>query len=173
METFSALLALCVGNSPVNSAHKGQWRGAFMFFLDRLNGWVNNREASDLRRHRAYYDVIVILMFIFSFCRAAGGWVTDFPGENILHTEQTKTGIAWSVWISIGYIECSVRKRRYKIYNQGKRHILYCSTYVIDYKIESINAKLGRQSVIDTSLDALSLWNILEDSHWGASQFGC
>ena len=27
MEIFSALLALCAGNSPVNSPHKGQWRG--------------------------------------------------------------------------------------------------------------------------------------------------
>ena len=49
METFSALLALCVGNSPVpvNSPHKGQWRGAVMFSLicARINGWVNNREA--------------------------------------------------------------------------------------------------------------------------------
>ena len=40
METFSALLALCAGNSPVpvNSPHKGQWRGALMFFFYlRLN----------------------------------------------------------------------------------------------------------------------------------------
>ena len=35
METFSALLALCVGNhwSPENSPHKGQWRRALMFSL--------------------------------------------------------------------------------------------------------------------------------------------
>ena len=35
METFSALLALCAGNSPVpvNSTHKGLWRGALMFSL--------------------------------------------------------------------------------------------------------------------------------------------
>ena len=25
-----------------------------------INGWVNNRDAGDLRRYRAYYDVIVI-----------------------------------------------------------------------------------------------------------------
>ena len=33
METFSALLAICAGNSPVSGefpAHKGQWRGALM-----------------------------------------------------------------------------------------------------------------------------------------------
>ena len=64
METFSASLALCAGNSPVpvNSPHRGQWRGALMFSLICvwLNGWVNNREAGDLRRHRGHYDVIVM-----------------------------------------------------------------------------------------------------------------
>ena len=62
METFSALLAICAGNSPVNSAHKGQWRGALMFSLICvwINGWVNNREAGDLRRCRSHYDVTVM-----------------------------------------------------------------------------------------------------------------
>ena len=59
-----ALLALCAENSPVpvNSPHKGQWRGALMFSLicTWINAWVNNREAGDLRRHRAHYDVIVM-----------------------------------------------------------------------------------------------------------------
>ena len=38
---------------PVNSRHKGQWRGALMFSLicAWINGGVNNREAGDLRRH--------------------------------------------------------------------------------------------------------------------------
>ena len=32
-----------------------------VFFDLRLNnGWVNNREAGDLRRHRGHYDVIVM-----------------------------------------------------------------------------------------------------------------
>ena len=49
--------------SPVNSPHKGQWRGALIFYLICvwINGWVNNREAGDLRRYLAHYDVIVIL----------------------------------------------------------------------------------------------------------------
>ena len=52
-----------IHRSPVNSPHKGQWRGALMFTLiyARINGWVNNREAGDLRRYRAHYDVIVML----------------------------------------------------------------------------------------------------------------
>ena len=27
-----------------------------------INGWVNNREAGDLRHHRAHYDVIVMVL---------------------------------------------------------------------------------------------------------------
>ena len=51
-----------IRQSPVNSPHKGQWRGALMFSLicASINDWVNNREAGDLRRCRARYDVIVI-----------------------------------------------------------------------------------------------------------------
>ena len=68
METFSALLAPCVGihRSPVSSPHKGQWRGALMFFIFAwINGWINNREPGDLRRHRAYYEVIVMCPWKF------------------------------------------------------------------------------------------------------------
>ena len=51
-----------IHRSPVNSPHKGQWRGALMFSMicSLINGWVNNREAGDLRRHLAHYDVIVM-----------------------------------------------------------------------------------------------------------------
>ena len=60
METFSALLAIGAGNSPVTGEFptKGQWRGALMFsfICAWINGWVNNREAGDLRRHLTHYD---------------------------------------------------------------------------------------------------------------------
>ena len=51
-----------IHQSPVNSPHNGQWRGAWMFPLicAWINGWVNNREAGDLRRHRAHYDVTLM-----------------------------------------------------------------------------------------------------------------
>ena len=51
-----------IHRSPVNSPHKGQWRGALMFSLICvwINGWVNNREAGDLRPHRAHYEVSVM-----------------------------------------------------------------------------------------------------------------
>ena len=52
-----------IHRSPVNSPHKGLWRGALLFSLicTRINGWVNNGEAEDLRRNRAHYDVIVMV----------------------------------------------------------------------------------------------------------------
>ena len=51
-----------IHRSPVNSPHKGQWRGALMFSLICvwINDWVNNREAGNLRRYRAHYDVTVM-----------------------------------------------------------------------------------------------------------------
>ena len=87
METFSALLASMreIHRSPVNSPHKGQWRGALMFSLicAWINGWVNNRGVGDLRRHRSHYDVIVMLC-----CHMAPKWVmlTEAPdcGKSVL-----------------------------------------------------------------------------------------
>ena len=32
----------------------------FSFIGAWINGWVNTREAGELRRHRAHYDVIVM-----------------------------------------------------------------------------------------------------------------
>ena len=51
-----------IHRSPVNSPQKGQWRGPLMFTLICvwINDWVNNREAGDLRRYRAYYDVTLM-----------------------------------------------------------------------------------------------------------------
>ena len=52
-----------IHRSPVNSPHKDKLRGALIvFFICVLtNGWVNNRDTGDWRRHRAHYDVIVIM----------------------------------------------------------------------------------------------------------------
>ena len=59
-----------IHRSPVNSPHKGKWRGALMFspICAWINGWANNREAGDLRRHRTHYDVTVTWNNICIFC---------------------------------------------------------------------------------------------------------
>ena len=85
METFSALLAICSGNSPVTGEfpHKGQWRGPLMFSLICvwIDGWVNNGETGDLRRYRAHYDVIVMFHCLLHYWPVVLGiqWQTEFP----------------------------------------------------------------------------------------------
>ena len=64
METFCALLTRYEGYPPVDSPHKGQCRGGMIFCLicAWTNDWVNNRDAGDLRRHRADWYVTVVLV---------------------------------------------------------------------------------------------------------------
>ena len=63
VETFPCHWLFVRGNrwSPVDSPHKGQWRGALMFPLicAWTDGWANNRDVGYLRRHGAHYDVTV------------------------------------------------------------------------------------------------------------------
>ena len=61
MEAFSASLALCAGNSLVTGEFpsKRPVTRSFNVFLicAWIDGWVNNREAGDVIRSRAHYDV--------------------------------------------------------------------------------------------------------------------
>ena len=78
METFSALLALCEGNPPVTGGFPSQGpvtRGFDVFFdlllkknkNKKKNGWANTRDAGDLRRHHAQYDVIRMKVAVYYF----------------------------------------------------------------------------------------------------------
>ena len=64
METFPRYWPFVGGihRWPVDSPKKGQWRGTLMFYLICAwpNGWASNRDASDLKRQSAHYDVIVM-----------------------------------------------------------------------------------------------------------------
>ena len=88
-----------IHRSPVNSPPKGQWRGASMFSLICvwINGWVNNREAGDLRRYHSYYDVIVMSSNI---------WVT-VPVVSFFHRIRLSTKcmlpISTTAWRKIIY----------------------------------------------------------------------
>ena len=56
-----------IHRSPVNSPHKGQWRGALMFSLigASTNGSANNRDAGDLKRHRIHYNITVMIKRVY------------------------------------------------------------------------------------------------------------
>ena len=61
---------------PVDSPHKGQWRGSLMF--TRTNGWANNRDTVDLRRHKAHCDVTVMLCRVCknrAYCKQETGLI--------------------------------------------------------------------------------------------------
>ena len=64
METFSALLAICAGDSPVIGEFPAQIPVTRSFDVSLIctwiNGWVNNPEAGDLRRYRAHNEVSVL-----------------------------------------------------------------------------------------------------------------
>ena len=88
---------------PVNSPHKGQWRGALMFSLICvwIHGWVNKREAGDLRRYRTHYDVIVMCYICI--------WSWDSPCDHVIDNTgciQVKSDISycsycktsWKIW---------------------------------------------------------------------------
>ena len=56
-----------IHRSPVNSPQWGQWRWSLMFSLISAwtNGGANHRDIDDLRRHRAHYDITVMLWNVF------------------------------------------------------------------------------------------------------------
>ena len=65
-----------IHRSPVNSAHKCQWRGALVFSLicTWKNIWVNSREAGDLWRHRGHHDVVVMQYVLSIHCCVMAYW---------------------------------------------------------------------------------------------------
>ena len=64
METFSALLAFCVGNSVVTGEFPAQRSVTRSFVFSLIcawtDSWANRGDAGDLRRHHAHYEVIVM-----------------------------------------------------------------------------------------------------------------
>ena len=125
-----------IHRSPVNSPHKGQWRGALMFTLicARINGWVNNCEAGDLRRNRAHYDVIVMrkdrpqTMSNLGFIE-----LTHFRSEQIRQmylAERICTCIC--IWIDVFVFESKLNKIFVFVFVFEKSKFLYLYLYLIN-----------------------------------------
>ena len=95
METFPPYWPFVRGTHrwPVNSPHKGQWRGALMFSLISvwINDWVNNRDSGDLRRHRAHYDVTVMPSFRFTHLHIKHLWC--YVSRHLFHNTKYRTKI--------------------------------------------------------------------------------
>ena len=90
-----------------------------------INGWVNNRDAGDLRRHRAHYDVTVMIFSLFvSRCgpspadhwsrttaHVSGRWVWPQSGNFLL----------WSVFPTPQFHWCGHRRAQARagLYERG------------------------------------------------------
>ena len=88
-----------IHRSQLDSPHKGQWRGALMFSLicAWTNGWANNQDVGDLRRHRARYDVTVMIHL-----RRYGPFTENLHGINVRFT-----------WFS--FISCTYSNAEYTV----------------------------------------------------------
>ena len=115
---------------PVNSPHKGQWRGALVFSLicAWINAWVNNRDPCDLRRHHAHYDVIVMSKSIYQI----------FDSQQISHISPSRASYdvsAWSFWIKLSCCNVTVLKissiRNFKLQYPYKRYGLTVKTILV------------------------------------------
>ena len=110
-----------IHRSPVNSPQKAQWRRALMFLLICAwrNGWVNNREAGDLRRHRTHYDVTVMM-----WPSTTAVQLTDQKIQKHFLSLPHKQALPWACMI-----ECVLDKMKYTYLYFGMvsllPHILY------------------------------------------------
>ena len=94
METFSALLTLCVENSPVTGEFPSQkasdaelW--CFLRSAPWINGSVNNCEAGDLKRHWTHCDVIVMCYF--------WPFIHDIFPDYVI--TPVAMNLLWSIWM--------------------------------------------------------------------------
>ena len=76
----------------------GQWREALVFSLICvwINGWVNNREAGDLRCYRAHYDVTVMLPNNCTFC--TGGHRTRVAAVTLDNMAEDAVAASAGLW---------------------------------------------------------------------------
>ena len=118
IETFSAYLALCEDNPVVTAVlpHKGHWRETLIFprICAWANGWINNRDAGELKRHRAHYDVTVLVQQIMALTKveplttglghlpeidSTGNWLLEYSDQKaVLIQDETLLiqNIHWS-----------------------------------------------------------------------------
>ena len=119
-----------IHRSPVKFPHKGQWRGALMFSLicAYSNGWVNTREAGDLRRYRAHYDVILMWSLLVQVvgCRRCVAW-NYYLKELWLSSESHETDLCNEYFCSKSY-ECF--KPPNLVENVNFKHIFKISDFL-------------------------------------------
>ena len=117
METFSASLAICAGNSPVPCEFRAQKPVTQSFD-------VNNGEAGDLRRYRAHYDVIVMKSckilfahYLFRSCHIVLKYIAQYS-LLLCAKFQTIRELIWMLWTN----DISRHSGHNNLSNEPKQH---------------------------------------------------
>ena len=67
----------------------------FTLICARINGWLNNREAGDLTRHRAHYNVIVMINVLHGTWRFGVNHAIHRPMSRKLFSVSTSSSWIW------------------------------------------------------------------------------
>ena len=113
METFSALLAICAGNSPVTSEFPAQRPVTRILMFSLICTWMNNGEAGDSRRHRVHYDVAVMSLDVLnrpiSYIPQCNKYATMHHFETQMYTHVPISVAKWCIvgiwdWCILGCV---------------------------------------------------------------------
>ena len=138
----------------INSPHKGQWRGALMFSLIcvRINDWVNNREADDLRRYRAHCDVIVMKRSVKSVRKTYRERPPSFNSEHMKYLKQ----------LSRPQLFYPTNTNHTSIFCSRPRVALYYSSHWGRDKIDAI-----LQTTFSNAISWMKMFEFRLKFHWG------
>ena len=161
---------LGIHRSPVNSPHKGQFRGALMFSLICvwINSWVNNREAGELRRNQAHYDVIVMRSTIIS----GHMWASQLSERSWLNILSDTESIQRHVITYSWHAFCNTITSPCRSCQKG--HVseakwICCEIYVLSIYPKTTDVKISRftdESRTPISPKKLDL-KLTPSTHWG------
>ena len=142
--------------SPVTSPHQGQQRETLMFsfICAWINGWVNNRNADDLSRHRGHSDVTVMMSVSAIKCKHTISFLETFPLMKVSKT--------------IGKLVI----RRYSFSFNSHSSIQYVPRLMHVFRASSCFVVVWHQGQISRSLETtrlgiimiVSLWNLTVNS---------
>ena len=123
MEALSAFLALCEGNPPITGKFPPQ-RSVTRSFDD----WVNDRDAGDLRSHRAHYDVTVMCIAGPWYSRNHRHWIQKWL-INIKLIMDIQLNITLFIYPSISWVSVKSRCWAYTPNLIGNGHAKFIDPY--------------------------------------------
>ena len=133
-----------------------------------INGWVNNREAGDLRRHRAHYDVIVMIQQTQNRDPDAFHWPAGIAESNQHHPSRYEWMVSTLEWWVSGMTSVEVPQHAIdaclimpgsRMFNRNIFFALHSCCKIPKY-IRWINPA------------CVSVWEPFKEFEWNMTRFG-